>query len=524
MSYTQTWLEDPTRARGLLVVATVLNKTVTAEQTLYFSTMPFITGNGIAFTPLIVGDVEITESITVTGGGANITFGTVDIANPNGEYDDWIDPQKYVWSNRSIKIYFGDPSWTAANIAALDTVFYKVYDGVIDECKSPSRNSLSWVLRDKLERLNVALTERTLDTDGVWYPSQTNADTIRPIVFGEVHNMTPVLIDPSTLKYRFNDGACEDLLEVRDNGYPTYRYNGDTSGITNLSVTSGTFNLTRPAAGTITCSVQGVKTTYNVVTATSISATYRNTVIDTIYMLATAYGSTNMGRLSQSDIDTANFQYMAGTTSGTAACGYLVTDRVNLLQAIQELAASIGAVVYCNRSGLLQILRIGVPTQDPVVAITDSDILVHTLTLQEKIPVVGSVKLGYAKNWTVQQNLATYIDEQTKSDFGEEWFIETVTDNTTVTEYKLATDPPQRNIFLVNGAETLAEATRLVNYYKTPRSIFSFVGTSKLLSLKLGQQVTLTHNRFGLQSGKTGQVIKCTPRWCKGLIDLEVIV
>lgn len=88
----------------------------------------------------------------------------------------------------------------------------------------------------------------------------------------------------------------------------------------------------------------------------------------------------------------------------------------------------------------------------------------------------------------------------------------------------MATDPPQRNTYLVNSAQTVAEATRLVNYYKTPRSIFSFVGTSKLMGVKLGQQVTLTHNRFGLQSVKTGQVIKCTPRWCKGLIDLEVIV
>ena len=524
MSYTQTWLEDTTRARGLLVVATVFNKTVTAEQTLCFSTMPFITGDGIAFTPLVVGDVEITETLSISGGGANITFGTVNIANPNGEYDDWIDPSKYVWSNRSIKIYFGDPTWSASSIANLEDIFYKVYDGVIDECKSPDRGSLSWILRDKLERLNVALTENTIDTDGVWYPSQNNQDAIRPVVFGEVHNMTPILIDPSTLKYRFNDGGCEDLIEVRDNGYPIYRYNGDVSGLSAVSVLSGTFNLARPPAGIITCSVQGVKTTYNVTTATSISATYRNTVIDMIYLLATTYGSTNMGKLSQADIDTVNFQYMAGTISGTAACSYLVTDRVNLLQVIQELAASIGGSVYCNRSGKLQILRIGVPTQDAAISITDSDILLHTLTLQEKVPVVGSIKLGYAKNWTVQQNLATYIDEQTKNDFSEEWFVETVVDSATVVDYKLATDPPQRNTYLVNSAQTVAEATRLVNYYKTPRSIFSFVGTSKLMGVKLGQQVTLTHNRFGLQSGKTGQVIKCTPRWCKGLIDLEVIV
>jgi hypothetical protein len=90
--------------------------------------------------------------------------------------------------------------------------------------------------------------------------------------------------------------------------------------------------------------------------------------------------------------------------------------------------------------------------------------------------------------------------------------------------YKLTSDPIQRESYLINTAAAKEEATRLLNYFKVARTVYSFTGTAKLLGLKLGQQVTLTHPRFGLQAGKVGQVISLSPTWTKGSVEVEVII
>ena len=44
------------------------------------------------------------------------------------------------------------------------------------------------------------------------------------------------------------------------------------------------------------------------------------------------------------------------------------------------------------------------------------------------------------------------------------------------------------------------------------------------MGLKLGQGITLTHNRFGLNAGKLGQVITLAPNWANGTVNVEVII
>lgn len=524
MAYSQTWLEDTTRARGLLVVATVYNVTAAQEQTLYFSSMGFNTLNGTVFNPVITGDLKITESISIDG-SVSITYGDVELRNPNGELDDYVDSDKYVWSNRNIKIYYGDPSWRVTSVSDLGSAgtetFELIYDGLVDDCKSRNRNVINLILRDKLENLNVPITERTIGTVTSWL-GQTNQDTIQPLILGEVFNITPVLVEPATLSYRFNtQGAtAESVLEIRDNGFPIF--NGQLTGAT-VSLSAGTFSLSVPAAGTITCSVQGVKTNYNVKTTSSIAATYVNTIPDIIRLLVTNYGTSGK-QFSTAEIDNNNFKTVLdsfGTV--TPACGFAVLDRVNLLQAVQELASSIGCQIYANRKGILRLLRLGAASS-PVATIEDTDIIKGSLVISDKTQQVGAVKLAYCKNWTPQQNLATLIPDSSKTKMAEEWLIKTVTDSAALSLYRLTSDPPQKSTYLITTESAQQEAQRLLTYYKTQRTIFSFTATSKYINLNLGDWVTIKHSRFGLQSGKPGQIISISPQWRKGLVDLEVIV
>jgi hypothetical protein len=246
--------------------------------------------------------------------------------------------------------------------------------------------------------------------------------------------------------------------------------------------------------------------------------------VDIIQLLVTSYGQPTK-RFAESEIDISGLSALSASFVNIPAMGYVVLDRENLLETIQTLAYSIGCQVYINRQGLLQLLRLGSPFSNPnITDITASDMYAGSFSISNRPDILGSIKLAYCKNWTVQSNITTAIPDSNKDAMSTEWLIETVTDPLTVSTYRLTTEPIQRDSYLITTLAANEEATRLLNYYKLPRTVYTFTGTSKLLGLKLGQQVTLTHPRFGLGSGKTGQVISLSPNWSKSTIEVEVMV
>lgn len=528
MSYSQTWLEDTSSIRGILVEVSISTGGGSALL-LYLSSMPYITTSAdVTFDPVIANSVQFGETLSLDG-SASISYGDIEVYNHNGVYDSWLDPSQYNWVNGTVKVYYGDPKWVCANLAAVRTTFKLVFEGSIEDIDSKSRSYLNIKLRDKAERLNTAITEQTVGIRAEWPDpaTQPNIDQVVPLVFGEVFNYEPVLLDPNNLVYQFNQGASERLIEVRDNGVPVYTdYDSGTDltdGLVSLNLTTSTFQLRYQPAGTITVSVQGVKQSVNLSTG-ALEATYSNNIAKIIALIVTQYGLSTR-RLSASELDLANFS--AFSTAVTYPVGYLVTDRENVLDVCQMIAGSVGAQLYLNRDGKLQILRAGVTTGDTSVTITDNDILFDSLEMSEKVPVVASVNLNYAKNWSVQSNLQTGIPDAAKKSFSTEWYNAIYTDGTAQSKYKLEKVTNPKDTALITRAAAEAEATRLVNYYKQPRIKYKFTGTASLISLKLGQPVVLLHSRFGLYnsgSGKSGQVVGLSVDWLKGTVEVEVLV
>lgn len=519
MPYSQEWLESPTAIRGVLVEVTVKDVVANSEVTKYLSNIGYLTEDAItSFLPIITGTVQVTESLSIDG-SASMSFGDIELVNTNGELDDWLDSTKYIWVNRSIKIYYGDPGWVCANLAAVKSTFELVFDGVVADIDSRAVNTLNIKVRDKLERLNTALTEAKLGSYGIWGSGQTNMDTIIPLVFGEVFNIQPLLIDPSQIEYYVNNGSMEGIIEIRDNGMPIYNINV-TSGAT-VNLTTGKFKLTKPLAGVCTLSMQGVKQSINLTTG-ALLATYNNNIANLIALIVTQYGKATT-KLLATELDLTNLSSFA--TSNTQSVGIIISDRTNVLVACQQLANSIGAQLFMTRKGLLQLLRIGVSTSDSIVTITSSDILFNSLSISNRSLVVSSTTIGYCKNYTVQTPLLTAIPEAAKDMFAKEWYSKTPIDETVRAVYKLSSDPAvQKDTALLVESQAQTEADRLNNFFKVPRTTFTFTGTAKLLSLKLGQSVILTHPRFGLSAGKTGQVIGLTPNWSNSTITIEVLI
>jgi hypothetical protein len=247
MSYTNEWLEDPNRIPIVIIEVSIYNRLAPIiysngnigygrEETLLFSTHGFTTSSG-SFTvlPLINEDIVLSETLNKTG-SSQISFGDISLNNINGELDSYLDFSIYTWVNRSIKIYYGDLSWTQllATTSDLPSIFLTVFNGIIGNLDSKNSKVLNITIRDKLIKLDTPISENKIGEYGAWLNGQSNQATLRPIVFGEVFNISPLIISAQFQDYMFScsvpeqlngvvqNGAAERVLEIRDNGYPIW--------------------------------------------------------------------------------------------------------------------------------------------------------------------------------------------------------------------------------------------------------------------------------------------------------------
>ena len=481
------WLVSSYAVRCVLIEANV--NVSGSETTRYLSNRKFVTGSGDtpsnkAYQSIICGGVKLTESLGLDS-SATLSYGEIELDNLSGEFDSWLDD---VWENRLVSVYYGDSSWNRSD-------FRLIFKGVFSGIQSRDRTKLNLMLRDSLQRLNSPVTDTKLGG------STVNKDRLIPLTFGECHNVSPLLTNPTTHEYQVHGGAIEGIIEVRDNGAPI-------SVTTNVS--TGKFTLTNSPVGTITASVQGSK-----------PSSYSNQITEAIKTLVKSYGSAE-NRLTDSDIDLSNFSTFAA--ANTAPIGFYLSDRTNLLDACQQLANSVGAQVTMSRTGLLQLLRIDFPPAGTPTVVTKSDMIERQFNIDSREPVVASFQIGYCRNYTVENNLQTAIPEEHKSLYEQEWLTVTQTDSGVATKYKLLTEPVMKETLLQTTADATTEATRRLNISKVQRTVYKFTGTASLLNLTLGQAITVVHNRFGLSGGVTGVVVGLEPDWINARIGVKVMI
>lgn len=484
------WLNDPSAIRCILVE--VQAKSGSSEVNRFLSSRPFKSAStdipaNTVYNPIVIGSsVRTVERLEITSNAASISFGDIEMDNHDGSIDSWLSD---IWSNRAIRVYLGDVRWTRAE-------FQPVFDGVVEDIGSRSRTTLNLKLRDKLQRLNTPVTEVTLGG------TTNNKNQLLPLLFGECHNITPLLTNPATLEYQVHNGIVERIVEIRDNGVPV-------SGVATLS--TGKFTLNASPAGKITCTAQGDKP----------SGTWNNTAKKIIERLVTAYGEPNT-RFTTGDLDTTSLNTFDAANPQTL--GIYLSNRENVLSICNKIASTVGSRLVMTRDGKLKLVKIELPASGTPFIITDADVITGSLYISRKLEVKAGVKLAYCKNWSVQENLDTRIPSSHKVLHSREWLVTVARDNTVKSDYRIDGEPEQEETFFLTEAHASAEAVRLLNLFKTIRYIVTFKATAKLFQLQLGQAVTLTYPRFGLDAGKSGMVVGLSPDWDRGLIDVEVFV
>lgn len=492
------WLATSTTRRVVLVeIEGVLDSTGTSIGNQYFSNKPYGTTStdtpaNILYQACINGGVTFSETLDLDG-RASLGFGDIQLDNTDGSRDSLLT---WIWVNKPVKVYIGDASWPKAD-------FYQIFSGFVADIDSKNRNSINIILVDKLQQLNVAVTETLIGGTG------TTKDQLNPLCFGECFNVTPVVLNSSTLTYQVHNGTIDEIIEVRDNGAVVAFETATVSG-----VPQGTFNLLATPFGTITASVRGAKPD---------GINFSAKIGSIINNLLQNYGKT----VNAVDIDTTNFNNFDSTASSQADVGVYLQNRENVLDVCQRLASSVGGYLTTGIDGKFKLVQLKVDLQEgsQAYSVGPQDMEERSLTISQKVPVQGAIKLGYSKNWTVQTSgLASGLLPGVVSVFSKDYNIVYSKNTTVLTRYAQSAEPVLKETLLLTTAKAEDEASRLLNIYSTPRFIYSANYYPHMLLCELGDIMKITNSRFGLSNGKIGTIVKIDRDWLRGRVNIGVFV
>lgn len=474
----------------------------------YLSNRPFSDATtGRLYEACIKGGVTFTENINLTG-SPSIGYGDIEIDNPVsgdnfvGLRDDWLNS---VWVNKPITVYIGDVRWSFSD-------FYPIFTGLVKDIDSKSRTSLNLILVDNMQRINTAVSDTVITGTG----STSNSQQLVPLTFGECFNVTPAALGVvgGVYQYQVHTGPINGIIEVRDNGAPVSLLGNPSTEL----LSTGKFSLARSPYGTITCSVQGA----------TVGGVYQYRVGEVIRNIITNYGQTLQ---DSTYINATNFNSF--DTNTPAEIGLYLSDRQNKLEVCNRIANSIGAYLVTGLDGKFKLTQVKgsdsypVASYTPTYSVTQTDMEEKSFTIREKLDVQAAVKLGYCKNWTVQNSgLAGGLPQQNAMIFSREYYYVKSSDSTLIGSlyYNQSTEAPVRETLLYSNSRAVTEANRILNLYKTQRYIYTATYYGHMLVAELGDTVKITHPRFGLSAGKIGTIVEINRDWLKGRVTLGILI
>lgn len=536
------WLGDEYSIKCLLVEVSYFDTSSLAEKTLYLSNIEYVTNPtdtpaNLPYLPVLSGGFDFSGALSF-GDSISTTFnwGTVKAYNENGEFDELIHASSgfnYIFKNRRIKLFLGDTSWPRED-------FYQIFHGIVDDISVETSTDVSLVFRfkDRLQLLNQPVNINT-STNAVRnlgelykdYHSGTSIpeinsryqekDTPLPVCYGECYNVTPVNVDwivaDDTLSgnwYMVHDGPIEGILAVRDNGITL-----NPSQYT-INLASGTFSILTQTYGAVTCDVQGAKfankktfTTTSPYTITTGSATpvYTSDMLNLILNIATKNGIIQ-NRLADSDFDVesiANYILSTDYSNGAGAnlvevCYYGVSSD-NIIDIFNQWAASLSSKVFFNTYGKLDIVMFKLPEDiagDPALTIGLSMIREKSLKVKDLMaPETTSVRLGYAINFSVANELAFMVSSPEKVSLQAQYLEAIVSISGTNTPYYNIPSTPSevQGTLLIEEVRAYEEATRRAKLASRRSMLIELETTPESYALALGDKVRLQYYRFGLE-------------------------
>ena len=488
---------DPYAKKKYLVILKPYDVSGASELTLYYSGEGFVTSPtdspaNTIFEPRLVEPISFSRSMFSSGklGGFSVPgFGELVLTNADAGLDDW---SGYAWDGRSVEVRVGE--------AGADFQYYfTIFNG---EAKSIEFDDLfiRVILRDRQTDFDVDFPSALYAGTGGNEGSSDLANQPKPLCFGEVFNIEPVLVDATNYVYQVHNGQIESVVAVYDGGVALTVTTDYTVDLTN-----GRIDLVAEPTGTITADVKGAKP----------SGSYKETAGDIIRHIVVDFG----GLTDPGDLDTASFTDI--NTANSSAVGVYVSYTTTILEVLDQIANSVGAYYGFNRSGKFEVNRIELAT-GTAAAEFDSTNIIEITRMASAVPNY-QVRVDYKKNYRTmtETEFGASITSAQRDYLVREANVEIATDTNVQTPY------PNSNPLIVPGlfaasSPASTEAARLLTVYKTQRDIYMIKVKTQPYTLKLNDVVKITFNRYNLTSGKLFRVITIVEDAAVNEVELEL--
>lgn len=432
------------------------------------------------------------------------SFGSIVIQNAEGELDIL---QDYVWTGYRVTVKAGQRGFAYEDFA---TVFGGSINGIeMDD------DRVTLTIRDNRIKTDQLLLPATFAGTGGKEGGTDLSGKPKPLCYGVVRNIEPVLVDPANLIYQIHDGSIQSVDVLRDSGVELTSA-GDVADITAATVAAGQFKtqlsggyikLGSTPSGRITADVHG-----------STVGGFVSTVGDIVQRILTS--RLGVRSFSAAEIDQGAFNRLNDEMGFDA--GVYLTDRVRASDVIDALINPLGAWWTFTRQGLLTCGLVDEPGV-ATVEITEDDIEESGVQVLAVIPPSWRLSVGYAPVGVVQKEdeLAGATTEADRAFLGEAYRF-AVSENLVV---RAQNEQAIERIFETQLADlTGAQAllTRLSTVYTSKRRLYRVPVWRMLFRVYIGDTVRLTYPRHGLSAGRNLLVLGVSEDVETGITNLEL--
>ena len=483
-------LADPYAARRYLVILEPYDPGASAVVTLYHSDHGFVTKPTDSpasqyFEPRVVSALNFERHLFQRGliGGRSIpNFGEIALANADGGLDGFLT---FGWDDRRVRVFLGGDDFAYGD-------FGLVFDGTAEQIEVTDE-VLTVRLRDWQHKLAKPVQGTLYAGTGGNEGGSDLTGVRKPLAFGRVLNIRPVMVDPGAGRYQVHDGAISDVDALYVGGIAYTRIVGTpTANQCAVDVATGFVTVGgAPLTEQVTCDVKGAKP----------SGTYLTTVADIVEEIVTSQGN-----LSAGDLDSASFMALNTANSNTVGAYIDGASNRTVLAVLDELIASIGGYYGFDRSGKFEVGRLVTPGGTPAATFSEVEIL--EIVRQATALPAHRVRLGYQPNGTVQAafQLNAAVTAARRAFTARDVRYVTAEDGSVLAKHPLAGDL-EINTLLDGDTAATTEAARLLNLYGADRDLFRVRLKTQPFALELADPVRLVYPRFGLQAGKLFRII-----------------
>lgn len=478
-----------------LAEITVWDVSASAETTLYYSAKGFTskpsdTLANTHFPSRLVQSLRFSQSMFGAGqlgGRSSPAFGDIVLENNDGGLDYLTE---YEVDGRSVQIKIGSPGLSYDDFGTILTA-----------------KGEGWVFGEDQVVLNIQDPTVNLDVQiqQTLYTSTAGdlEGTPKPLCFGVVKNISPKLINPATLQYQVNDGAIESIDKV---------YDGGVSTAVSVNTSAGTFKLGSSPVYEITCDVTGA-----VFTSTAAPKTTGRILR---HVLST-YG----GLSDPDDLVPADFSDLETDAPGTV--GIYIPEPETVISVIDRLLIGVGGFYAYDTQGRFAVGVLKAPNVGSYVEQFDQTTI---LSLRRKpipdeiAPVVWRYRVGYERNWTIQNSgLAGAVTDQRRAFLLEDYRVRTAEDAAIKNRNLLATEPPLVEALFASASVAQTEADRRLTLFGEKRALYEISVKAAGYDLRLDDLVRVTYPRYDLTAGKTVRVVGINTDAQANTLVLEVL-